>query len=148
MGSVYCGPFADVIGYHDHEGYAARIRPDGTETSTWTYATREFHGYRAHCACGWRGTAVHPATDAGEESALDDWDNDHLRPLIDREARRHTIRADLLLAFIHDLRQSVVITVDERGNEVFTEHSRGLLDAAERLDHVLDEQACRERHAR
>ena len=106
MGTVYCGPYADAIGYDDHEGYAARILPDGTETGTWTYETREFRGYRAHCACGWRGTAIHPATDAGEDAALDDWDRDHLRPLIQEEARRHVVTADVLLDVIHQLRTS------------------------------------------
>jgi len=144
MGTVYCGPYADAIGYNDHEGYAARILPDGTETGTWTYATREFRGYRAHCACGWASTLVHPATDAGEEAALDDWDHGHLRPLIQDEARRHLVPADVLLGLVSELLGAVTCTVDERGDEALTDRSRGLLDAVERLEHLLDDLARRE----
>jgi hypothetical protein len=141
MGTVYCGPYADAIGYDDHEGHAARLLPDGTETSTWTYATCEFHGYRAHCACGWRAAAVHPATDAGEEAALDDWDSYHLRPLIQKEARRHNVPADVLLHFTRELLVAPTYTVDERGRERLTERSRGLVYAVEQLEHLLDDLA-------
>ncbi|HVH24453.1 MAG TPA: hypothetical protein VNA11_18550 [Pseudonocardia sp.] len=48
-------PYADTIGYDDHEGYAARTLPDGTPTATWTYQTRHFLAYQACCACGWCG---------------------------------------------------------------------------------------------
>jgi hypothetical protein len=144
MGTVYCGPYADVIGYSDHEGYAARILPNGTETGTWTHATREFRGYRAHCACGWRAIAVHPATDTGEQSAMDDWDQDHLTPLIHSEAQRHTIRADVLLGLVRELRGSVTVTVDSQGNDQLSDHSRGVLDAGQRLEHLLDELARQE----
>lgn len=140
MGTVYCGPYADAIGY-DHEGYAARLLPDGAETGTWTYATREFHGHRAHCECGWRSAAVHPATDAGEEAALEDWDRDHLRPLIREEACRHVVPAELLLHFVRELRESLTWTVDQHGNERLTDRSYGLVDAAEQLEHLLDDHA-------
>lgn len=141
MGTVYCGPYADLIGSDDHEGYAARILPDGTKTGTWTYATREFRGYRACCACGWRGAVVHPATDAGEESALDDWDHQHLRPLINTQAQQHPIRADVLLAFVGELRGSVTVAIDELDRPVLTQHSRGLLHALDQLEHLLNELA-------
>jgi hypothetical protein len=62
MGVTYHGPYAEAIGYDDHEGYAARILPDGTETAVWTYETREFRAYRTRCACGWRGSGRYPAT--------------------------------------------------------------------------------------
>jgi len=136
MGTVYCGPYADAIGYDDHEGYAARILPDGKETGTWTYATREFRGYRACCACGWRGTATHPATDAGEDVALDDWDHDHLRPLIQEEARRHVVSADVLLDVVHQLRTSAML-----GVETLTERGRGVLDAAELVERLVADLA-------
>jgi hypothetical protein len=139
MGTVYCGPYADAIGYDDHEGYAARILPDGTETGTWTYETREFRGCRAHCACGWRGTATHPATDADEDAALDDWDRDHLRPLIQEEARRHVVTADVLLDVIHKLRTSATWVAD-----TVTEHGRGVLDAAEMVEHLVADLARQE----
>lgn len=144
MGIVYCGPFADAINEgerYEHEGYAARILPDGTETGTWTYETREFRGYRAHCDCGWRGTAVYPATDMGERAADEEWDRDHLRPLIDAVARRHTVPATVLLAFARDLRKELQTTVNNQGHEVLTEHSRGVADAANRLEGLLDNVA-------
>lgn len=96
----------------------------------------------AHCSCGWRGSAVHPPTEPGQQSAEDEWDR-HLRPLIEAEARRHTIRADLLLAFARELCVSATVTVDKRGEKVFTEHGRGLIDAANRLEDLLDELAQR-----
>ncbi|MFL6144916.1 MAG: hypothetical protein ACJ72N_24005 [Labedaea sp.] len=136
MGTVYCGPpYADVIGYDDHEGYAARVLPDGTETGTWTYATRQFSGYRAWCACGWRGSALYPPTDAGERGAEDEWDRDHVQPLLHAEAQRHMIRADVLLAFVRDLRSSV------RPGPNLTARGRGVLDAADRLCVLLDHLA-------
>lgn len=141
MGTVYCGPYADAIGYDHHEGYAARLLPNGTETGTWTYETREFCGYRAHCECGWRGAIVHPATDAGEEAAEEDWDHYHLRPLIKQEAHRHAVPGDVLIRFLWGLSEELTTTADEQGNERLTDHSRGLLLAAERLEHLLDELA-------
>jgi hypothetical protein len=143
MGTVYCGPYADVIGYSDHEGYATRLLPDGTESGTWTYETREFHGYRAYCECGWRGVVVHPPTDAGEEAALDEWDRDHLRLLIRQEARRHVVSAAVLVDFARELRMALTWTVDQHGNKRLTGRSRGLVDAAERLEHLLDDLAAR-----
>ena len=40
-------PYADTISYDDHEGYGARILPDGTQTATLTYQTRHFLAYQA-----------------------------------------------------------------------------------------------------
>jgi hypothetical protein len=47
----------------------------------------------------------------------------------------------VLLAFARELRGSVTTTVDEQGNDRLTECSRGLLDAAERLEHLLEDLA-------
>lgn len=141
MGTIYCGPFAEQIDSYRHEGYAARILPDGTETGSWTYETREFTGYRAHCDCGWRGTTTYPPTERGEELADEEWDHDHLRPLIDTEAQRHTVPASRLLDLTRDLRGSLPTTVDEHGMEVLTERGRGALDTVERLERSLDELA-------
>lgn len=137
MGAIYCGPFADAIDSYSHEGYAARVLPDGTETGIWTYATREFTGYRAHCDCGWRGTTTYPPTDRGEELADTEWDRDHLRPLIDAEARRHTVTAARLLNLTSEMRRTLPITVDARGEELLTERARGALDVVEHLEELL-----------
>ncbi|NKQ57133.1 hypothetical protein HFP15_30110 [Amycolatopsis sp. K13G38] len=141
MGTVYCGPFAEQVDAYSHEGYAARILPDGTETGSWTCETREFTGYRAHCDCGWRGTTTYPPTDQGEELADEEWDRDHLRPLIDAEARRHTVTAARLLDLTHSLRASLPTTVDEQGGQVLTARARGALDVVKRLEELLDEVA-------
>jgi len=85
MGIVYCGPYADLIG--DHEGYAARVLPDGSLTGTWSFEIREFSGYVAACGCGWRGGREYPPTDAGEDQADGEWDRTHLQPLIARAHR-------------------------------------------------------------
>jgi hypothetical protein len=135
MGTVYCGPFAEQIGYEDHEGYAARILPDGRETGTWTYETREFTGYRAHCACGWRGTTTYPPTERGEDLADEEWDRDHLRPLVDAEAQRHTVTAARLLDLTQTLRASLPTTAD--GQEL-TERGRGALDVVEDLEELIE----------
>jgi hypothetical protein len=139
MGTVYCGPFADQIDAYGHEGYNARILPDGTETGTWTYETREFTGYRACCDCGWRGTTTYPPTDRGEELADEEWDHDHLRPLITAEAQRHAVTAARLLDLTRSLRGSLPTIVDEHGRPVLTERGRGVLDVVEDLEQLLDE---------
>ncbi|ASR33857.1 hypothetical protein BAY61_01360 [Prauserella marina] len=141
MGTVYCGPFAEAVGYHDHEGYSARILPDGTETAIWTYETREFVGYRAHCECGWRGRHRYAATDEGEQLADEEWDRDHLRPLIDAEAQRYTVPASRLLDFTRELRESLTTTDDEQGRPMLTAHCQGVLHAAEQLERFLDDLA-------
>jgi hypothetical protein len=79
-------------GLYDHEGYAARRLPDGTLTGSWTAATAEFTAYVAACSCAvgdcsyrdWYGTTEHPATDAGEQAAVDEWERVHARPLLAR----------------------------------------------------------------
>lgn len=86
MGTVYCGPYADLIDADAHEGYAARKLPNGLLTSSWTYATREFRHHVAKCDCGWTGGTLHPPTEQGEDDAVQEWDRDHLQPLI-RKAR-------------------------------------------------------------
>lgn len=140
MGTVYCGPYADAIGYH--EGYAAQILPGGGETSTWIADPTAFVGHQAACDCGWRGQHNYATTEEGEQRALEEWDHDHLRPLLDAEARKHTVRADHLLAFIRLLRESASLAVNERGETVLTERGRGVFDAVEQFEQLLDDLAC------
>lgn len=87
MGIVYCGPYADLIDSYNHEGYAARKLPSGKLTATWTLATSEFIGYVAQCSCGWTGSTLFEPSEDGREAAGDEWDGEHLQPLID-EAKR------------------------------------------------------------
>ena len=65
----------------DHEGYAARLRPDDTLAGTYSAATRDFVGYVAACACGWRGSS-HPPSDEGRVEAEEAWDAQHAGPLL------------------------------------------------------------------
>jgi hypothetical protein len=72
----------------DHEGYAARRLPDGTLTGTWTQATAEFDAYVPACGCSWRADLDYPATEAGEQAALDYWHDAHATPLLERQAQQ------------------------------------------------------------
>ncbi|HET6753370.1 MAG TPA: hypothetical protein VFH23_05410 [Jiangellaceae bacterium] len=65
------------------EGYPLRRLTDGTTTSRWTSATNRFTGYIAACDCGWTGTGHYEPTDAGHDAALDEWEHDHARPLLE-----------------------------------------------------------------
>jgi hypothetical protein len=83
-------------GLEDHEGYAARRLPDGTLTSTWTHATREFDAYMAACGCGWQASVDYLPTDTGEQFAIDQWWTSHAEPLLVRQAQQR--RAELAQA--------------------------------------------------
>jgi hypothetical protein len=85
-----------IEGLWDHEGYAARRLPDGTLTSTWTAATREFDAYVAACGCGWRASVDYLPTETGEEFAIDQWWETHAEPLLVRQAQQR--RAELAQA--------------------------------------------------
>lgn len=66
-----------------HEGYPLRQLPDGTTTSRWTSNTTRFTGYIAACDCGWTGTGHYEPTEAGYDAALDEWEHDHARRLLE-----------------------------------------------------------------
>jgi hypothetical protein len=80
----------------DHEGAAMRRRPDGTLTTVWSAATRQFTAYVAGCECGWRGQRDHPPTPAGEAAAEADWNQHADRMLTERGARRRRELAQVL----------------------------------------------------
>src|SRR5215204_3520918 len=106
MGIVYCGPYAEQVGY-EHEGYAARVLPDGTLTGTWTRETEEFLAFVAACGCGWTGRTRYPATDAGEDEAKAEWDRGHLQPLIESARRSWHEWADRVAARAREIAQQV-----------------------------------------
>lgn len=135
MAQIYQGPYAHRIGYH--EGYAAQILADGTHSDHWVTDETAYECHQAACDCGWRGNR-YPAGPRGEELALTEWERAHLRPLVDAEARQHSIRADLVLRFANGLRGGLTEETDEHGRRVLTAHSRGLLDAVEHLEDFLD----------
>jgi hypothetical protein len=93
-----------------HEGYPLRRLTDGTTTSRWTSDTTRFTGYIAACDCGWTGTGHYEPTDGGYDAALDEWEQDHARPLLEhvipdrvQQLLRNTLRSldDLALQRPH-----------------------------------------------
>ena len=112
MGIVYLGPYADDVNDPvTHEGYAARLMPDGTLTSTWggQYGRTGHTGLVACCECGWRGEVIRPPGDIdGPEcqAAERDFETQHLDPLIEAAQRRSwpdwAERSSLRVAFILD----------------------------------------------
>ncbi|MGH3680129.1 MAG: hypothetical protein ACRDT2_07740 [Natronosporangium sp.] len=92
MGTTYFGPYYEEIDTYRHEGYAARVMPDGTETSTFggRYGRSGHVGYRARCGCGWSGSTVYPVPDDDPfecEQADLEWQRDHIDPMVE-QARR------------------------------------------------------------
>ncbi|MEQ7125340.1 hypothetical protein ABN034_12545 [Actinopolymorpha sp. B11F2] len=124
MGIVYCGAYADQIG--DHEGYAARRLPDGTLTGTWTADTAEFTAYVPACGCGWQAASEHPATCAGEEWDREEWDRDHLQPLIGRGRADWSAWADRVAAYARE----IVL-------HIAADHPWLATQVAERLEHDI-----------
>jgi hypothetical protein len=83
-----------------HEGYPLRQLPDGTTTSRWTSDPARFTGYIAACDCGWTGVGRYEPTEDGYDAALDEWEHDHARLLLEhvvpdrvQELQRDTMRA-------------------------------------------------------
>lgn len=142
MGIVYCGPFANAINEgtrYGHEGYAVQVLADGTESRCWV---TEFREYRAACACGWRGTAVYPPTDAGETAATDEWRTEHLQVLIYKAADGKVVPATALLGLVAELRRELSAAVAARSfDEPLTERERGRCEVIEALERHLDETA-------
>src|SRR5918995_6844360 len=66
-----------------HEGYPLRQLPDGITTSRWTTDTDRTTGYIAACDCGWTGAGRYEPTEAGYDAALDEWEHDHARLLLE-----------------------------------------------------------------
>ncbi len=93
---------------YDHEGYGARRLPDGSLTGTWTRQTARFDVYVAACGCGWQGKQTHPPTEEGYESAVDEWERSHARPLL---AETVPAGAD---AAIRDAKQAIGSLLRER----------------------------------
>lgn len=94
MGTIYFGPYHEEIDTYDHEGYTARVMPDGTETSTFggEYGWTGHVGYRARCDCGWAGATVYPVEEPDpldSDEADEEWMREHIQPMVD-QARRQT----------------------------------------------------------
>lgn len=135
-GHVYCGPYADTVGYDAHEGNAGQILADGNEARAWT---EEFTAYRARCACGWSGETTHPTTEDDEELAKDDWRTAHLRPFIRAAAARHVVPATTLIDLLDELCSQLNFSTDDQEDRVLTAHSGGVPDAIERVEWLLDQ---------
>lgn len=50
-------------------------------TATWSAETAAFDAYVAACSCGWHGGEHAPSED-GYDSAVDEWEAEHARPLL------------------------------------------------------------------
>ena len=94
MGIVYVGPYADDVN-HDayHEGYAARLWPDGTISGSWggEHGSTGHIGLVGACECGWRSQSVHPAGDIDgpeHQAAKRDFETEHLDPLVEQARQR------------------------------------------------------------
>jgi hypothetical protein len=61
--------------------------------------------------------------------------------MITAEAQRHTVNADLLLGFARELRQTAIALSPAGSHNILPDRARGLLDAADRLHHLLDDLA-------
>lgn len=141
MGTVYCGPFAAAIDEgtrYGHEGYAAQVLADGTESP---HHVRDFREYRAGCDCGWRGTTVHPPTDAGEDAALDEWNDAHLMPLVRAEAARWVVPATALLDLIAELRRTSSGPTSTGPDGQLTARALGRFDVIEAVEARLEDIA-------
>jgi len=84
MGTFYVFGFPSV---ESHEGYAARKLSSGELTRTWI-ETDNFTGHVAACDCGWRGEKEYPPTPAGDDAAIEEWKERHMRPLIPSLTRK------------------------------------------------------------
>ncbi|HEX8134355.1 MAG TPA: hypothetical protein VF880_13120 [Actinomycetes bacterium] len=113
---------------YDHEGYAARRRPDGTLTGTWTYATREFTAYVAACGCGWHATRQYPPTEDGEELAVQQWERERGEPLLARQAERRRLELGRVLEWLGDQHDRLEdpAAVERVGRAI--ERARGLVE--------------------
>lgn len=95
----------------EHHGYADRRMSDGTYTTG--DRSERFLGdghvaFVAACSCGWRATTEHPPTDAGEQAAKRQWNDEHASPIVGR------VPPTDLLADIDTLRRRLTELVDER----------------------------------
>lgn len=137
MGITYHGPYADLIDSDDHEGYAARKLPSGVLTSIWNRATREFVGYVAQCSCDWTGSTLYPPTEDGREAACDEWDREHLQPLINEAKRAWHRWADRTGGAVRDVANMVRDRQFSRASRALSR----LIKELETRQRVVDELA-------
>lgn len=90
MGREYDGPYVKEIGHH--EGYATAVINGVEPLHSWIHHEGEDGYLLAACDHGddgqWRGTTRYPMTDAGEDQALAEWEQEHLHPLIAKAESR------------------------------------------------------------
>ncbi|HZD13722.1 MAG TPA: hypothetical protein VE196_01010 [Pseudonocardiaceae bacterium] len=86
MGTILESYGDDACG---HEGYAAQVLDDGSLSSTYSDDTRPrmVGQVVAACGCGWTGTTRYTEpegyAEVAEDLALDDWERDHARPVLE-----------------------------------------------------------------
>jgi hypothetical protein len=113
---------------YDHEGWAASVLTDGTDTGTWSaeIAPRVV-GWRAACACGWRGNQFYPRAEWPSKTGftpddVDGWEND---TGCYAEWDAH-LRETLPALAIHDLTQQIAKAQDELIEAVRRARSAGV----------------------
>ncbi|MPZ67338.1 MAG: hypothetical protein GEU83_18160 [Pseudonocardiaceae bacterium] len=130
---------------YEHEGYAAQVLDDGSLTSEHSNETaaRMIGQVIAACDCGWVGTTRYPTREecdeAAEELALQEWEHNHVRPVLEQHQRAQTTRLQRLLRELADQ----LTTTGQSDPPLVDRLDRILraLDKATQLAHQLREQA-------
>ncbi len=138
MGSILTSYGDDA---DDHEGYAAQVLDDGSLTSTYSADTepRMVGRVMAACGCGWTGTTRYPTTagpfdEAAHDLALDEWERDHARPVLEGLRADHWAR---LRTMVRELAESHASTTRTRFSGLSPGQQRELLDRTlARLGHA------------
>lgn len=125
---------------YDHEGNAAQVLDDGSLTSTYSDDTkpRMVGQVVAACGCGWTGTTRYTEpegyAEVADDLALDDWERDHARPLLEGLRADHWAR---LRTMVRELAESHATTTSTRFSGLSPVEQRELLDRTlARLGHA------------
>jgi hypothetical protein len=125
---------------YDHEGYAAQVLDDGSLTGTYSEDTRPrmVGQVVAACGCGWTGTTRYTEpegyAEVAEDLALNDWERDHARPLLEGLRADHWAR---LRTMVRELAESHATTTRTRFSGLSPIKQRELLDRTlARLGHA------------
>jgi hypothetical protein len=111
-----------------HEGYAASVLDDGTDTGAWSAEIgQRVTGWRAACECGWRGGTFYPRAEWPSESGMapPNVDGDEAGGGCYREWHEHLHDALPELA-VYDLTEEIKERQDRLGEAVKRARARGV----------------------